>query len=187
MPDDRDDGREPFVVYLETLRRRRGALTALSRASGRDLVNAESAWPYILKWCSKPAKPQLWRDEVYLALATLYARNPRSWVHDGTGLDNMGASLARLRWRSGREEWLDQQVKLLLMDDRAGVCRRLNSLITPLAQWEVPVEYSVLLRDLLAWWGVRPRVALRWARAYYGHAENDGGDAVTEEEVVDAR
>jgi CRISPR type I-E-associated protein CasB/Cse2 len=192
VPDDgEDDGREPFVRYLEWLRddryRSGTAMAALRRANGQDLRNARPAWPYVLRWCSKPENPQMWRDETHLAVAVLFARHQISWPpHDEPRAVNMGASLARLRTRSGDPERFDPQVALLLGCDREGVCRRLSRLITPLAQWAVPIQYSVLLRDLLGWKGSRGRVALRWARAYYGRYEAaDDAAAVSEEDVVD--
>lgn len=186
-----DDGREPFIRYLEGLRdnpfRRRSAMPALKLASRRDLQDAPSAWPYVLRWCSRPGQPLLWRDQVYLVVACLFAQHQISWPQaTATAYDNMGASLARLRFRSGGDAGFDQKVALLLQCDREGVHHRLHSLIIPLAEWEVPIHWSVLLRDLLAWPGSRGHVALRWARAYHGYGgSEDGVEAVTEEDVVD--
>lgn len=172
---------EKFVEYLEYMRdhpfHHKATMHGFSGALG--LAAREAPVGVMMKiyaWCREPG----WREECHLMLAALFATHPLSWQYPEndevpTKPSNLGTSMARLRRAHANPPRLDGSVEMLLIADRQVLYPALIDIFAELARGKVPVDFSQLLRDLLAWWP-EGKVARTWARAY----------VATEEEVVDA-
>jgi CRISPR type I-E-associated protein CasB/Cse2 len=171
---------EKFVDYLEYMRdhpfRHAGTIRALSGALALSARDAPiQVMMKIYPWSRDPG----WHQECHLMVAALFATHPLSWQYpeDEEGVvvkpSDMGMSMARLR--ADHPKWIDQSVEMLLIAEREVLYPPLIGIFSGLAKANVPVDFSQLLRDLLAWWP-EGREARRWARAY----------VATDEEVIHA-
>jgi CRISPR type I-E-associated protein CasB/Cse2 len=174
---------EKFIEYLEYMRANPylhgGTMHAFSGALG---LAAEDAPMSVMMKVYAWSRGSGWRQECHLMVACLFAAHPLSWQYPEdekavAWASDMGASLARLRQGHANPQWIDDSVELLLIAEREVIYDPLIDIFSQLRAAEVPVDFSQLLGDLLAW---RPegKVARRWARAYVTNE--------TEEGVVDA-
>jgi len=163
---------QAFIAYLEGLAKSadRGALAALRRGLGKPPGEAPEAYPYVIPWLGKEAKP--WSDEPYYLASALFA-----YWHQGTAgrsaspPEDLGDSFARLREGSG-DEGIERRFVALLNSHRDDLPHHLRQAVGLFKSKDVPVNWARLLHDLKAWdWENRP-VQQSWARSFWSrHAK----------------
>jgi CRISPR system Cascade subunit CasB len=115
-----------------------------------------------------PYEPPTAEQEVWLLLAGLFALHPQPARRRETSLGSSLKALAKLRETSA-----SRRFEQLLARDRDALPHHLRQLIRLLADEDIPINYSVLLDDLIELMGDNHReqtaqlVRLRWARDFH--------------------
>lgn len=155
-----------FIQHLFDLsdREDRGALSELRRSlvSGNDIIAAR----HVLPWLGAVVGPE--RESVALLIAGLYAMHPEK-----TTGPNFGHSMS-LVWQAQdrRSSTEDRFVALLNAhpDDLPYYLRQAVSLVR---SHEIPVDWTMLYRDLCNWHHADRFVQRKWARAFWGAPADD--------------
>jgi CRISPR type I-E-associated protein CasB/Cse2 len=189
---------QAFAAFLERLNKEqdRGALAALRRGLGKPPGQAADMHRYIVPWLSaSAATPYVtWREEVYYLVASLFALYPESTWPPGQGPGyqrNLGASFAQLEQASdqGRQEdgkqtsSVERRFVALLNSNSEDLHTHLRHATGLLKAKDIPVNWAVLLGDLLWWDSDSRRVQRQWARAFWGRIPST---EATQDDVVDA-
>ncbi len=151
----------PFVSYLVTLRDDRAALAALRRGLGQPPGTVASMCPYVVRWL--PQEGYRWQEAAYYTVAALFAYHPTEG-----GVGNMGDHLARTRPPQGDDTAIERRFTALLAAHPDDLGFYLRQAISFLRSKEVPVNWSQLLSDILAWDHPDRYVQQRWARSFWG-------------------
>lgn len=171
-----------FVKDLYTLQGRlESRNTALRSASRRTLAGLRRGLAagqaglgtHEIVFRHDPPDPEL---DAWLLVAGLFATHPNA----GRGRGSLGTAMHALREKRGgatpREKGDDavtRRFEQLLLRDRAGLPHHLRQVVRLLASDGVPVNYGVLLDDLVILLGgdyrgeSAHRVRLRWARDFH--------------------
>lgn len=156
-------GRPPDRAALATLRR------GLGKAPGTVAAVNQYVVPYL------PPEPSP-NDDAYYLVAALFGWHPWApWNRErGRWRSNLGVSFA---WAAhakpgepDRSAGIQRRFIALLSADRADLDSHLRHAVQRFASHEVPVDWALLLDDILAWDAADRRVQRRWARAYWGAA-----------------
>ena len=146
-----------------------GGRAQLKRKAGRALSECSEVMGlfYSLLPAGVPERDQ----ERYFVVATLWP-----WVSAGVS-GNLGQSLRRLRTK-GNAPGLDRRFEILLDADETQLVTRLSRCVRLIAATKAsPIDWAVLLKDLLAWDHPERYVQRRWAQSYFGiepvHAPKD--------------
>jgi CRISPR type I-E-associated protein CasB/Cse2 len=136
-----------IMAHLRSLKKDRGAMSNLRCA----LIPARRhrAWPLLARIGGID-------DEIAEAVAGCYAYHPEE-AHEG----NLGETCRLL---AGSHTSFDARFRRLLACDRGELCERIRQVVLAAKSKGIPVNYEVLLADLL-WWG--DHVRIRWAQAYW--------------------
>jgi CRISPR system Cascade subunit CasB len=160
---------ERFVEYLEEIERNedRAALAALRRSLGKSPGEAVEAHRYVL-----PFNPATWEESAYYLVGGLFALHPQSWRKDkgDRNLTNLGASFARLG-SEVESKSIEKRFVALLNCHEDDLAEHLRHAISLLRSKEIPVDWIELLKDLRNWNYSDRSVQLRWARAFWGRAD----------------
>jgi CRISPR type I-E-associated protein CasB/Cse2 len=176
---------QAFAAFLERLNKKqdRGALADLRRGLGKPPGQAAEMHRYIVPWLSaSEATPYVtWREEVYYLVASLFALYPEStWPpgQDPGYQRNLGASFAQLEQTSnqGRQEDgkqtspVERRFVALLNCHADNLQDHLRHAISLMKSTKppIPVDWAVLLSDLVWWDSDSRRVQRQWARAFWG-------------------
>lgn len=156
-----------FLASLKKLadEEERGALAALRRGLGKDPGAAPEMFPYVVPWV--PADARGWREHAYYLVAALFATHPADWIGDGTTNHNLGASWAWLAREAGGDG-PERRFIALLAADREDLPAHLRHAVSLLRTHDIPIDWTQLLRDLLAWDHESRYVQQSWARAFWG-------------------
>ena len=164
-----------FVAMLEELKRRdnRQALAILRRGAtvppGEDLATYPLVTRFIPEWARG------WREQAFYLVASLYAIHPESWHGEGSGRWDwhLGASLLQLRTARGelQSRSLDVRVLRIVRAEPDQLPDLLRGLVDLLRDGSVPIDWTVLLSDLIYW--DRGESQRRWAATYWGRAEEE--------------
>lgn len=100
------------------------------------------------------------QHEDYFLVATLFPLAPHS---EEAG--SLGATLRRVR--QDRTSSLDRRFQTLLDSDRAQLAFRLRQAVRLVAAAHLPLDWSTLLRHVLAWDLHERPIQLLWARDYF--------------------
>ncbi len=155
MSNDRFDPQQAaskLLVLLRGLKNDRGAMANLRGAV--KPAQRHRAWP-LLGPVGGIGNPR------YETVSGLYAYHP-----DETLMGNLGTTCRRL---SGEHNSFDGRFRRFLTCDREEICERLVPVILAAKTKGVPVNYEQLFVDLCYW---SDQVKERWAREYWGRAEN---------------
>lgn len=157
MPKNEPDPRiAEFVNKLATLDA--GDKAKLKRDAGKPIAEAQSIGlfyrllPYGLRHESD--------EEKYFIVATLYP------LGKSGNSGNFGASLRQAR-NDKNKKGLDRRVEILLDADLEQLRFRLRQAVKFLKSNEVPINWQILLEDLLRWNPTNRFVQKEWARAYF--------------------
>ena len=101
-----------------------------------------------------------YQEETYFLVATLFP------LAEGSDEGNLGASLYRAR-DAKYAQGLDRRVEILLDADREQLRFRLRQAVCFLDSKRVPVNWPLLLQNVLAWESPRRYVQEQWARSYF--------------------
>lgn len=173
-----DEHIRKFITFLETQRDQSGrALLAELRRAAADPLNTYGA-----VWLLGDRLPDSgdWDFDAYQLAAALFALHAtKLWGRDGRlqiprfhkdeTRRSLGASLRRLRNQlSVGQDSLDLRVKALIDADREDLPVQLRGLIQRVANADrpIPIDYGVLLKDLIQWEdgdGIRRR----WSQDYW--------------------
>jgi CRISPR system Cascade subunit CasB len=160
---------ERFVEYLEELERNedRAALAALRRSLGKSPGEAADAHRYVL-----PFNPAIWEESAYYLVGGLFALHPQSWRRDegDRSPTNLGASFARLGSQVDSKS-IEKRFVALLNCHEDDLAEHLRHAISLLGSKEIPVDWVEFLKDLRNWNHPDRSVQLRWARAFWGRAD----------------
>jgi len=154
-----------FIEWLESLNRRDAKVRAvLKRSLTFDPGDFPEAFPYVEPFVRADGST---REMHYLA-AGLWATH---WREDCTGRGlSLGEAAARHRIVSGSES-LERRFIALLDADSDQLPHRLRQMVTLLK--EQPLDFGLLLEDLLRWNHSEKRTQHRWARDFYRAQEPD--------------
>ncbi len=163
---------QPFVEYLQKLKgdeqRGRTALAALRRGLGQPPGQAPEMFRYVTPFI--PTDAGVWQEECYFLIASLFGLHPES-----TEIGNMGDHYSRLR-QSADDAAVERRFMALLAAHPDDLDTYLRQAVSLLKSKDVPVNWSQLLWDVLAWNDPdrRLRVTKAWARAFWkGPSEED--------------
>jgi CRISPR type I-E-associated protein CasB/Cse2 len=123
-----------------------------------------------------PLLPQgrLWprHETCAYAIAALFAMHPVMWdgVEGGRWRCNFGASMRRLREVTA-SDGPERRMVALLNSDADNLAEHLRRIVALLRSEDVPVDWSQLTYDLLAWNYPSREVQRRWASAFWGQPE----------------
>lgn len=151
----------PFVRHLQELRENRGALAALRRGLGQPPGTVSSMYPYVVPWVRDNAPPS--EEAAYYLIAALYAYHPQEG-----GVGDMGNHFWRARDPAGDTTALERRFMALLAAHPDDLDFYLRQAVSYLKSKEVPVDWSQLLADVLAWGHPERYVQRRWARSFWG-------------------
>ena len=149
---------------LRALKKDRGAMSNLRCA----LIPARRhrAWPLLARFGGID-------DPVIETVAGCYAFHPEE-----TSEGNLGDTCRRL---AGTHNSFDPRFRRLLACDREELCGRIRAVVLAAKSKGIPVNYEVLMVDLL-WWG--DRVQTRWAQAYWGNVPIEEASLPGEKEAA---
>ena len=151
----------PFICYLQGFREDRGALAALRRGLGQPPGTVSSMYPYVVPWLRDSTPPS--EEAAYYLVAALYAYHPQEG-----GMGDMGQHFWRARDPSGDNIAVERRFTALLAAHPDDLDFYLRQAVSYLKSKEVPVEWSQLLADVLAWGHPVRYVQRRWARSFWG-------------------
>jgi CRISPR system Cascade subunit CasB len=146
-----------FIEKLENLDR--GERARLKRNAGKPLAEAHHGTLGLFYRILPYGVPKV-QEEIYFLLATLYP------MTDSGNPENLGASLRQAQ-NDRNKKGLDRRMDILLDADETQLPFRLRQAIRFLASNDKTVNWTHLLRDLLAWKHRNRFVQKEWARAYY--------------------
>lgn len=153
----------------------RSALAALRRGLGKQPGTVPETYPYVVSFLPQaPRSPEDRRREwVYFVVASLYAWHPLTCKGGPDPRHNLGRSLAEYASKlTGRapagETSLDHRFQALLNARPEELPTRLREAIGLLRSGEIPVDWAVLIADLMNWQLPSREVQRRWARAFWG-------------------
>jgi CRISPR system Cascade subunit CasB len=175
-----------FVAYLAGLEEAedRAALAALRRGLGKAPGEAAELYPYVVPRVPPAAGEQ--EEAAYYLIASLFAFHPALWPEDGvpTSRRNLGASLARLASGPDRQAAVERRFVALLNAHREDVPDHLRRVVGLLKAADVPVDWAQLLDDVRWWDHGERRVQRRWARAFWGSADDEEKTAAIAESAA---
>ena len=151
----------PFIGYLASLREDRSALAALRRGLGQPPATVASMYPYVVRWLPQEGYP--WQEAAYYMVAALFAYHP---AEGGQG--NMGDHLARTCDPQRDNTAIERRFTALLAAHPDDLGFYLRQAISFIKSKEVPVNWSQLLADILAWDHPDRYVQRQWARSFWG-------------------
>lgn len=155
----------PYASHIHTFIERLARLDAgerarLKRNAGKTLAEARDTALAIFYRLLPPGVPE-YHEETYFLVATLYP------LAEAGNSGNLGDALRRARAMTRENPGLDHRVRVLLDADAVQLPFRLRRAIHYLASARIPVNWTQLLQDLLAWNHPRRWVQREWARAYF--------------------
>ena len=159
----------PFVGYLQSLAENRAALASLRRGLGQPPGSVPAMYRYVMPWLGDEPKP--WVESAYFCIAALFAAHPSS-----TDVGCIGDHMARCR-READDSALERRFTALLAAHPDDLPDRLRQTIGTLASKEQPINWHQLLPDILSWGLADRRVQKRWARAFWGRANQTDTDS----------
>jgi len=133
-----------------------GEKARLKRNAGRALAQSRRVMGLFFNKLLPHGVPG-YQEEKYFLVATLYP------LADSGDAGSLGASLRRAR----EHDSLDRRVEILLDADDAHLPFRLRQAVRFLYSKRQPVNWPLLLRDLLAWNSEKRWVQEQWARDYF--------------------
>jgi CRISPR system Cascade subunit CasB len=143
-----------------------GEKARLKRNAGRGLAQSRRVMGLFFNKLLPHGVPR-YQEEKYFLVATLYP------LADSGGTGGLGASLRRAR----EHDSLDRRVEILLDADDAHLPFRLRQAVRFLYSKRQPVNWPLLLRDLLAWNSEKRWVQEQWARDYFVGPKNEQDDS----------
>jgi CRISPR system Cascade subunit CasB len=172
-----------FVEYVHELCQSNRTRAELRRGLALPVERCNYLHRYIVPFLSEQYGERLGGAgrRAYYAVAALIAARPRSardpeppgWVdgrptQDWWDRPNMGASLARAV-KAGvlKEGSAENTLHLMSRQSADSVHAALPALVRQILNGGVPVDWSVLLEDLLRWDDDRDLVATRWLESYF--------------------
>jgi len=150
-----------FINYLQMLREDRGALAALRRGLGQPPGTVSSMYPYVVRWLRDSIPPS--EEAAYYLVAALYAYHPQEG-----GVGDMGQHFRRTCDPKGDNTAVERRFTTLLAAHPDDLDSYLRQAVSYLKSKDVPVEWSQLLADVLAWGHPDRYVQRRWARSFWG-------------------
>jgi len=152
---------EAFIIRLRQLDR--AGRARLKRNAGQLLGEARHVHQVFYQ--ALPYEVHERQHEDYFLIATLFPLVPHR-----AGAGSLATALRRVR--QARSEItgggsLDRRFQTLLDSDRPQLPFRLRQAVRLVAASDLPLDWTALLRDLLAWELDRRPVQLRWARDYF--------------------
>lgn len=150
----------------------RAALAALRRGLGKEPGEAPEMFPVIVPLL--PGRLWPWDETCAYTIAALFAMHPSMWrgAESGRWTRHLGASLRRLRDITD-SDGPERRFVALLNSDRDDLPEHLRGVIAHLRSKDVPVDWTQLAYDLLAWDRADREVQRRWAGGYWGQSEQD--------------
>ncbi|MGC8879966.1 MAG: type I-E CRISPR-associated protein Cse2/CasB [Anaerolineae bacterium] len=150
-----------IVTFVERLARLdAGERARLKRNAGKTLAEARDTALALFYRLLPPEVPEH-HEETYFLVATLYP------LAEAGSSGNLGDALRQARTMTRENPGLDRRVRVLLDADATQLPFRLRQTIHYLASTRVPINWTQLLQDLLAWNHPRRWVQREWARAYF--------------------
>ena len=167
-----------FVGHLQRLNTRlnRGALAALRRGLGKRLGEEGDSLRIFYRYLPQGVERQA-EDSYYLiaSIFALYPDTPSYPENTPAYQRNLGASFAGLEKNQGQgnsdpnaTSSTERRFVALLNSNSEDLHTHLRHAISPLKAKDIPVDWAVLLRDLLWWDSDSRRVQRQWARAFWG-------------------
>lgn len=157
-------------AFIDSLRKLAAAENRSALADLRHGVadaTASRAWPHIAPFCDLRNKNNL---PAFAVVGAGFADHRETSANAG----NFGNTLRRIaieRKDNGGdalESFAARFRRLLTCNTAAELCTHLPSILRAAARRGIPVNYELLLQDLLNWNAGSDDIKLRWAEAYWG-------------------
>lgn len=173
-----------FNRMLERIAKKPEALATLRRGVGRPLEDSPGSWPFVIA----AAGDHHYRQEVAHVVLGLFAlhhqsQEPGAMNVQGQGFGEACAVLALRRAQAGGSATgVNRRFQAALAAETlTALAVHLSGLVTMLRDEKVPLDYSKLFWNLLAWGSLdyRNSVALGWARDYFRIVTNNEQEEAT--------
>ncbi len=150
-----DERIRTFIENLKALTP--GERARLKRNAGKYLEEARNLglFYHILPY----GVPQ-YQEEMYFLVASIYP------LGESGGVGNFGDSMRRGRDKDN-EKGMNRRMEILLDADERQLPFRLRQAVRYLYSKRVPINWEILLRDLLRWNSPKRYIQKDWARAYF--------------------
>jgi CRISPR system Cascade subunit CasB len=144
--------------------------SALRSGLGKPIERCDHMHSHLARWLNTERGGNLIDDHdqrCLYTIASLIAHTPEGAIPD-VRPGNLGATLA-IATRRGTlaATTTARSVERLGKQPAATVCRSLVHIVVPLRSNRIPVDFAVLLDDLLAWPHSQHRVRKNWLQSYY--------------------
>lgn len=158
MKEDSMSEEHQFIVFLETLRKDRGALAKLKRGLGKTLGDVEM-YSYVVPFLPTEYTT---KHHLYFLIASLFGMHP-----DAPGVRNqsMGAVFPQLG--KPDSDSLQKRFKALLNAEEEDLHYHLRQAVSLAKSKRVPIDYHRLFKDLHGWTHPDKYVQLEWAKDYW--------------------
>jgi CRISPR system Cascade subunit CasB len=151
---------QSFIVELSGLET--GSLALFKRNAGENLSGSRGVLPTFYRLLPRSVGRE--RDiETYFLVATLYARHDRP---GGTG--NFAQCMREIVNRGANDESVSRRLAIILDSHREELPFRLRQAVCLVRSYELPIDWALLLEDLLRWNEPHRRVQKGWARTFFG-------------------
>lgn len=151
-----------FVKRLETLEP--GDRARFKRNAGRCFAEARDVSGLFYRLLPYGVAPQ--EEEMYFLVATLFP------LASGGGKENFGGSLRSARKARENTKGLDRRIETLLDADDSQLSFRLRQAVHYLQSNRIPINWELLLSDLLHWTHPERYVQRHWARSYFSQTQS---------------
>lgn len=150
-----DECVQEFIENMKVLTP--GESARLKRNAGKRLEEARNLG---LFYRILPYGIPQYHEQMYFLVATLYP------LGESGGEGNFGASMRRAR-DNDNEKGLDRRMEVLLDADERQLPFRLRQAVRYLYSKRIPINWEILLCDLLCWNSPKRYIQQEWARAYF--------------------
>ena len=150
-----------FIAWLEKLNESDSKVRAILRRSlAFDVSQHIPAFPYVEPFLK--GEESEWRRNMHYLVAALWASH---WREGRTGAVHTLARACAMHQLESKSESTERRFISLLDADREQLSHRLRQMVALLG--EQPIDFELLLRDLLHWNSESKRTQNDWARDFY--------------------
>jgi CRISPR system Cascade subunit CasB len=150
--------------------RNRAALAALRRGLGQPPGTVASMYPYVVPYVPRDAGR--WKEQAHYIVAALFALYPEA-PDASVGL---GGSFGALKSKSDSGS-LELRFLALLEAHPEDLAEHLRHAVSLMRSNSIPIDWSRLLDDVIAWPHPDRYVQRRWAKDFWTFRGEESGDA----------
>ncbi len=156
------DQEHPLIGFLITHQEDRAMLAALRRGLGVEPGGVPDMFPYVVRFVSE--KRGLWHERCVYMVASLFALHPLVGQQG-----NLGGHLRKLADEVGDDQSTERRFANLMRAEPDMLPDLLRQMISLLKSKDIPVNWQMLMRDVLTWNSSDARrwTTRRWASEFW--------------------